>query len=369
MLERMSVHARGSLRASAWPWLLSALLFGCHSSASKARPASSASAAAAGALVASDAPLASAAPTSAASLASAEASSSAQPMLDPKQGSTIAELAPARLIPALPALEQGMMDHATELGWSRDSKEFAYCRRAGGGGIDGMACDFIGVDGKHDKMIDFDPGTYEPDAAKRRALAARMKARGYAPGVGRWRFPELSLFWTVSDGWPAQNRAGLLKIGARVDGAKVPTLVSSLRGRDAEEHLHAEAIALSPNGEQLAVLVHGYEGEFSDRFEAQLLSVALIAGRAYNDAGMALHASGHYLEAAALFRKAAAADPSAKLPSYNLACALARAGDPAVEGALRLALSRDPEEVKRKAAADADFASVSEQPWFDALIR
>jgi hypothetical protein len=288
-------------------------------------------------------------------------------MLDPKQGLTVAQLAPARLIPALPPLEQGMMDHATELGWSSDSKEFAYC--AMNGGMGGTTCVFMGVDGKREKLVDFDPQAAEPDAAKTRSIAARMKARGYKPGVGRWRFPELSLFWSVADAWPAQNRAGVLKIGARVDGAQVPTLVSSLRGRDAEEHLHAEAIALSPNGEQLAVLVHGYEGEFSDRFEAQLLSVALIAGRAYDDAGMALHGSGHYVEAAALFRKAAAADPSAKLPSYNLACALARAGDPGVEGALRLALARDPEEVKRKADADADFASVSEKPWFDALIR
>ena len=122
----------GWLHGSLWLWLITGLLLDCRASASKPHPAPSASATAlAGAAVASSAPLASAALTSAGSPASAAAPRSAQPMLDPKQGQIVAELAPARLIPALPPLEQGMMDHATQLGWSSDSKEFAYCTNLG----------------------------------------------------------------------------------------------------------------------------------------------------------------------------------------------------------------------------------------------
>jgi hypothetical protein len=93
-----------------------------------------------------------------------------------------------------------------------------------------------------------------------------------------------------------------------------------------------------------------------------------VAARAYNDAGMELHRRARYADAAALFAKAAAADVTAPLPSYNLACALARLDDPGAETALRSALARDPEQVKRKAAADRDFARVRTRPWFVALV-
>ena len=62
--------------------------------------------------------------------------------------------------------------------------------------------------------------------------------------------------------------------------------------------IHAEAIAVSPDGKYLGVVSHAYAGEFSDTFRVRILGTGLVAGQAFNDRGLALHQEKKFLEAA-----------------------------------------------------------------------
>jgi hypothetical protein len=93
-----------------------------------------------------------------------------------------------------------------------------------------------------------------------------------------------------------------------------------------------------------------------------------FAGRVYNDTAMRLHAAKKYAEAAALFEKAEIASPATSLFSYNLACARARLRDPRAKDALARAIAHGGEPIKTRARADADFAEVSAEPWFQSLV-
>lgn len=77
-----------------------------------------------------------------------------------------------------------------------------------------------------------------------------------------------------------------------------------------------------------------------------------------------------YAAALPYFAQASLAEPSAWKHPYNLACAAALAGDPAIaQLGLRAAVARDREATASKARRDADLASVREQPWFEATLR
>ncbi len=99
------------------------------------------------------------------------------------------------------------------------------------------------------------------------------------------------------------------------------------------------------------------------------MSARSFAGQIYNDTAMRFHQSKMYARAAALFEKAEIASPTTSLFSYNLACAWARTQDARAKDALARAIAHDGDAIKTRARADADFADVATEAWFQALVR
>jgi len=99
------------------------------------------------------------------------------------------------------------------------------------------------------------------------------------------------------------------------------------------------------------------------------MSAKAFAGQVYNDTAMRFHRESKFTRAAELFEKAEAADAGAALFSYNLACAYAQAKDMRAKDALARAIQQDGETIKARARGDKDFADVSAEPWFTALVR
>lgn len=287
--------------------------------------------------------------------------------LDPARAPSFGELGPVVIDPPLPPLEHGMMDHSDRLGWTADSKEFGYCMV--GGGLGDTRCGFMSPDGRLETLSDHERGQEELDPKKTAALDARIARHAVRPA--RWRYAkDLVITWEASDGSPEPDGpAPELRVGARVRGVTRAAFPVRLRGPQGYATIHAEAVLVSPDGEHLGVLAHAFVGEFSDRFEMRIASVHEVASQAYNVAGLEHHGRGDYARAATLFHRAAHASPTAKLPMYNLACALARLGDPKTEAALELAIARGGPTVKDKAARDPDFERVRDTPWFRALTR
>ena len=106
--------------------------------------------------------------------------------------------------------------------------------------------------------------------------------------------------------------------------------------------------------------------EWCDDFIVYRNGTAAFASLVYNDTGFRHHKKADYARAADLFLKATWADPKAKLPPYNLACAWARLNDDRAKDALAVAIERDPS-AKARALTDADFASVKDTAWFRGL--
>jgi hypothetical protein len=262
-----------------------------------------------------------------------------------------------------------MMDHAERFGWTPDSKEFGYCWEDGG--LGGLHCTFAPLAGKAEELIDFERGSGEIDPRKTAALQARIAKHAVTPA--RWLHArDLRIVWEATkpaaDAAPQAAFRPELRVGARVRGATSAALPIRIRGKEPYGTIHPEAIALSPDGKRLAVLSHAYWGEFSDTFELRLFAVEDLASQAYNAAGLELHERGEHARAAELFHRAAYANPTSKLPMYNLACALARLDDPGARKALELAIARGGPEVRAKALRDPDFERVRRSPWFTELV-
>jgi hypothetical protein len=325
--------------------------------------------AAAAATAATSAP---SAPKAAAPAASAEMMM--KPMPKPVPADFLGGLLPATpgpvdVAPALPALKtpDGMMDHATIVGWSTDGSELGYCAPAGG--VGGTTCVFRHTDGKEERVTDFDEKTGEPSPARAKALADRVKAKGYGTGRVPWAFAsDLAITWKVLK---ADERA-TLKVGARLKAAPAAVVYPiSIECDDWMDwcDIHPEAIALSPDGRWLGVVSHAYAGEYSDTFHIRVIDVSVLAGRAYNLAGYLSHKKKAWAKSVPLFRKAAAADPAFGLAVYNLACALARTKDVAAGAALRRAIELGGPVVRKRALKDADFETVRAEAWFGELTK
>ncbi len=313
-------------------------------------------------------PSASVAPPSA---APTSATGQAQGLLDPSVAPSFGEPTRVGVVPPVPVPERGKdsMDHAFVAGWSKDGAEFGYCMTDGGLGA--TRCQLMKPDGKLEQLTDRAQAQGEDiDPALTKSIKARIRERGYGVSAPEWPYAgDLVIAWAVKKP-AAPDKPPSLEVGARLRNATslTPTMVLTpppVPGATPE--VHPEVIALSPDGKYLGVVSHAFHGEFTDRFEVKVAPTALVAGQAYNDAGLAQHREKHFKEAALLFHKAAYANPESKVAMYNLACALAQLGDPGTQKALSLAIEQGGEATRAKARTDADFANVRNEPWFAEL--
>jgi len=265
------------------------------------------------------------------------------------------------LEPPLPPFERGMMDHAHHAGWAPDGSDFGYCVRSGGSGE--TKCTFSQANGKTTRLSDFDRDAGEPDAGVTAELERKLS--GYVSRAPSWPYArDLQLTWEVlgahspTGAESPRREPPVLRVGARVRGTKEAAWPIRIVAREPAYTIHAEAIELSPDARELAVLSHDFAGEFSDHFELRFYATAALASQAYNVGGLELHRAGAYAKAAELFRAAAALDTKSALPLYNLACALTRLGDVQARQTLELAIARGGDSIRRKAERDADFDAV-----------
>ena len=128
-------------------------------------------------------------------------------------------------------------------------------------------------------------------------------------------------------------------------------------------------VDVTKSGDDLGVVAVSKGTGWHEEAHAARLGVKEFAGRVYNDTGMRVLARGDAAGAATLFEKAEAARPDAALFSYNLACAYARSGNASAEAALARAIKRGGAAIGKRAAADADFASVRDAAWFRAITK
>jgi len=268
------------------------------------------------------------------------------------------------IVPALPPLEKGMMDHAHVRGWSKDGSEIGWCSTSGMSG--GTSCAFLGPGGKVETLSDFDPGKGAAVPKRTKAIEARAAARGYGAAAADWPWgADLVLVWSAAGAADTPT----LKVGARARDGRDPAWVVAIKAPPDFAEIHPEVIAVSPDGARLGVVSHAFGGEGSDTFAIKTASLAEAAGRAYNLAGFAHHKKKEWKEAAALFAKAAAADPSFGTAVYNLACALARLKDPGAEDALKRAIAIGGAKTSARARKDPDFELVRGEAWFVALTK
>lgn len=246
-------------------------------------------------------------------------------------------------------------------------------------------CGWIQADGR--------PSCFH-DASWNGAMARRARADGLAPFqnkgpanvttgpalTGTWEFSDIVIHVRPSSVIPTSSSPRtvrpVLSIGGSVDGQS-PVF---------PERLVAGEVRPITGGEDVVALLPGVVAHHAVRHELGIEGFVLAAGesagghaalwrmadhafaaRVYNDTGFRHHGAKDWARSAQLFEKAARTDPSFRLAAYNLACAWARLGDERANGALVQAIALDPD-ARRKAAADADFDTVREAPWFRALV-
>jgi hypothetical protein len=275
----------------------------------------------------------------------------------------------------------GMNDPAEWVGWTTDGAQFGYCEQGSGRSADDTFCLFQGRDGTFEKRTS-DDAHGNTSSANARAIEAWLRDNGIQR-MGRtsevsltppalkatWAFPDITL--TVARIDTTQTVGAFVRVGGSVD-SEPPVFPLTLGDPFERPGLPANfavmnGMAVSPNGTELGMVAHFFSCEWCDSFLPRRITLARLASQIYNDAGFRHHQKKEWMRAAELFARATGADPSAALPPYNLACALARQGDARTESVLRLAIARGGPEVAARARKDADFESLREQPWFRAL--
>lgn len=274
----------------------------------------------------------------------------------------------------------GMNDPAHLVGFTSDDSEYGYCMTLEAREPGLTKCETILRDGTTQKRSSDDAKGFSP--ASFRALSAWMKSSGMAhiketpdmnwpapPLAGTWDYSDVTVHVSPIAGDGNTPGGGVLQVGGAVDG-EAPVFPVRLTPTDklAYHTTIANDLALSSDGKELGIVAHFFCMEWCDDFRVARMTTASFASLVYNDTGFRHHKKGEYARAAELFLKAAAADPSAKLPAYNLACAWARISDPRVSDALAVAIARDPA-AKERARKDEDFASVRDAAWFQAAVR
>lgn len=278
-------------------------------------------------------------------------------------------------------IRNGMNDPASHVGFTKDGRLFGYCATGGGRDPGVTRCELVDAAGKVTTMDSESGGAFDPK--KKKAIDAFLKdnaipeipltadpeAMKPRPLSGTWAFTDITL--EVARPEAPEGKPAVVRVGGSVGSEPpvYPLTLSSKRSPEAPPHFAAmNGMAISPDGRDLGMVATFFACEFCDSFALERVPLARLASSIYNDTGFRFHQKGDYARSAALFEKAAEADPTAKLPPYNLACALARRGDARAKDALAKAIERDPS-AKARAKKDEDFASVRSEPWFAELVR
>ena len=290
-------------------------------------------------------------------------------------------------------IANGMNEFASHAGFSADSTLLAYCFETDG--IGGTRCEVLARDGSR-RTMESNEGERLPNGkpdpkelAKRKDIdkfladqkitalsRTTMSAAGpHALGpalTGRWPFTDIILDVVRIEASGQDPKTGVLvhpahvRIGGSVAGEKAVHPVALVANRVPLAPPHwatLNAMQISPNEAEIGFVMNTFACEYCIDFELRRMPVGALASLIYNDTGFRHHQKKEWRESAALFEKALAADETAKLPAYNLACAWARLGDPRMKDALAYAMTLDPT-VRERAQKDEDFASVRSEPWF-----
>lgn len=275
-----------------------------------------------------------------------------------------------------------MNDPADIVGWTKDGSEYGYCASIGARGIPKTDCDFVRADSSHHTLSSDDAKGYSPGAdkslrewVKDQAVPKIPTTKDFTkrlanPLTGNWAFTDITI-WVNPVGADGVKTNAQLKVGGLVTGEQVvyPVVLEAKPNGPVKYHTAiANDLSLSPSGADIGVVASFFCAEWCNAFEVYRAHIGSFASLVYNDAGIKRHKKGDYARAAELFLEAANADPSGKLPAYNLACAWARLKDPRVKDALAVAIERDPD-VKKRAQSNEDFAAVKSESWFTDLVR
>jgi hypothetical protein len=340
------------------------------------------------------------APPASSTSASPPSSAAAPTPTAPAVEAALAPLAPPKLtagplvVKGYPhPIRNGMNDPAQWFGWSRDGALFGYCAEGGGADVPRVQCDLVRRDGSVDARSSYDAAGFHV-AAKKAEIERFIREERFAvikldrepdkvlpPALsGAWAFTDIELSVmrvaaTESKTDPSGFSApAIVRVGGVVAGepAVHPVTLES-EGKLASVAVPHFAVlngmALSPDGAEIGMVGHFFACEYCDSFAVRRMTVGALAAVIYNDAGFARHKKKDWARAAELFAKAAFADPQAKLPPYNLACALARKGDARAAAALEVAIARGGEAARDRAKKDPDFEAVRAAPWFTALVK
>ena len=355
--------------------LFGLLVAGCTRSAteSKAQPPPTVS------LVASAAADAAAAPPP----ASAPDAGTRWPEALPKP--VLAAPGPIKVIGFPTDLTTCLPDPAEHAGFTKDGAELGYC-------MHGMntRCELVDHAGHTRKLTSTkEADSPATDPAKEKEIGAWVKEAGL-PALGKgncvlhppklagtWAYPDIVVNVAhVESSFKGERLVSqpLVRIGGAVGSdapvhpiTYAPPRLPMPEGEVPFNTTEVNALALSPDGTELGVVIHAYCGEWCDRFQVVRMPVGRLASLVYNDSGFRALKAGQLDRAADLFLRAAYADETRELPAYNLACTYARQGDARAEPALALAIARGGDAVRARAPLDSDFTSVKSQPWFTRL--
>lgn len=289
-------------------------------------------------------------------------------------------------------IANGMNEYADHFGFSADSALLVYQWEMGG--VGGTAIEILARDGSKRSMVNGRTGDDKPDPkfdAKQRDLEkfiADEKIQALPKGsfnidgtnpsqlgpplTGTWKYTDITLDVVLIDASGETKDQGPthpahVQVGGKVAGEKQAVhpiaLVANSVPQAPPHFATLNGFAMSPDGEEFGLLANTFACEYCIDFAIRRIGVGELASLVYNDAGFAHHKKKEWAAAATLFEKAVDADPKAKLPAYNLACAWARLGDPRTKDALAYAITLDPT-VKTRAQKDEDLAGVRAEAWF-----
>lgn len=193
---------------------------------------------------------------------------------------------PARPVAEVPSLVSGRESgpgHVEDAGWSTDGRTFAYCRPTS---PDCRECRFVGRDGVH-ASLESGSGCGE-GAVPSTTLDARLAA--LAPATTRWSEGSdvvLVLETREHEETNAGQPRPMLKLGARRRAGGPPAWllhVDPCQGCGTDQvcaaAAHVDALALSPDGEALAVLVHQRSSQGDESLRVELLATSRVAAAA-----------------------------------------------------------------------------------------
>lgn len=191
----------------------------------------------------------------------------------------------AEVLPRVPQRDAAP-GHAERAAWSADGETFAHCRPRPE--LECTECRLLHRDGTTESL-ETGPGCGDR-AVSRTALDARLAALRLAPAPTRWR-AGADVVLVIETREHEQTHAGqprpMLKLGARRRDAGPPVWllhVDPCQGCGTDQvcaaTAHVDALALSPDGERLAVLLHQRSALGDESTRIELLAADRIVAAA-----------------------------------------------------------------------------------------